>query len=165
MGINFTLIGQMLTFALFVWFTMRYIWPPILKAMHEREKRIADGLAAAERGKHELELAQHKSTELLRDAKIQAAEILEQANKRGSMIIEEAKERAREEGERLLTIARGDIDQEVQTARQKLLNEIADLTIASTEKILQRTLDAGAQRDIFENLNLFPAASRGSVEI
>lgn len=152
MEINATLLGEMITFAVFVWFTMKYIWPPIIKAMQEREKRIADGLAAADRGQHELELAQHKSAEQLRDVKIQAAEILEQANKRANHIIEEAKERAREEGERMLTMARSDIDQEMQSARQKLLKEVANMTIASTEKILGRTIDAGVQRDLVDKL-------------
>jgi len=152
MEINATLLGQMITFAVFIWFTMKFIWPHILKAMQEREQRIADGLNAAERGHHELELAQHKASEQLRDAKIHAAEILEQASKRANQIVEEAKERAREEGERILTIARSDIDQEMQTARQKLMTEIADLAIASTEKILGRTIDAGVQHDLVDKL-------------
>lgn len=152
MDINATLFGQMITFAVFVWFTMKYIWPPITKAMQDREKRIADGLAAAERGQHELELAQHKSMDQLRDAKIQAAEILDQANKRANHLIEEAKERAREEGERLLAIAQSDIEQEMQTARQKLRTEIANLAIASAEKILVRSVDANVQRDLVNKL-------------
>lgn len=152
MDINATLLGQFITFAVFVWFTMKYIWPPIMKAMQEREKKIADGLAASERGQHELELAQHKATEQMRDAKIHAAEILEQANKRANHIVEEAKERARAEGERLLTIARSDIEQEMQTARQELRNEIAVLAIASAEKILARSVDAATQRDLVDKL-------------
>lgn len=152
MEINVTLIGQLITFALFVWFTMKFVWPPIIKALQEREQRIAEGLLAAERGHNELELAQNKAAEQLRDAKIHAAEILDQANKRGNQIIEEAKERAREEGERLLTVARSDIEQEVQSARQKLLREVADLAIASTEKILGRTIDAGVQKDLVKKL-------------
>jgi F-type H+-transporting ATPase subunit b len=152
MEINATLLGQMITFAVFVWFTMKYIWPPIIKAMREREKQIADGLAAAERGQHELELAQHKATDQLRDAKIHAAEILDQANKRASQIIEEAKERAREEGERLLVIARGDVQQEMQIARQQLHKEVAQLAIASAEKILDHSIDTATQRDLIAKL-------------
>src|SRR4051812_4076656 len=106
MDINATLLGQFLTFAVLVWVTMRYIWPPIIKAIHDRQVRIADGLASAERGVHELELAQHKAVEILRDAKIQAANILEQANKRAGRIIDESKDRSRAEGERLIEIAK-----------------------------------------------------------
>lgn len=152
MDINATLLGQMITFIVLIWFTMKFVWPHIIKAMQEREKRIADGLAAADRGQHELELAQHKAADQLRDAKIHAAEILEQANKRANQIIEEAKERAREEGERLLTIARSDIDQEMQSARQQLRTEVADLAIASAERILTRSVDAGLQRDLIAKL-------------
>lgn len=152
MQINATLLGQMITFAVFVWFTMKYVWPPIIKAMQEREKKIADGLEAAERGHHELELAQHKATEQLRDAKIHAAEIIEHANKRANQMVEEAKERAREEGERLITLARGDIEQEIQGARQQLRSEIANLAIASAEKILARSIDAGTQHELVAKL-------------
>jgi len=152
MEINATLLGQFITFAFFVWFTMKYIWPHIINAMQEREKRIADGLAAAERGKHELELAQHRVSDQLRDAKIHAAEIIEQANKRASKIVEEAKERAREEGERIVLMARGDIEQEVQTARQQLRHEVANLAIASAEKILDRAVDNAMQRDLVSKL-------------
>ena len=152
MEINATLIGQMITFAVFVWFTMKYIWPHIIKAMQEREKRIVDGLAAAERGHHELELAQHKATDQLRDAKIHAAEILEQANKRANQIVEESKERAREEGERLLAIAHSDIEQEIQSAREKLRKEVAALAIASAEKILERSVDAHVQSELVDKL-------------
>lgn len=152
MDINITLFGQMITFGVFIWFTMKYVWPHILKSMQEREQRIADGLAAAQRGQHDLELAQHKATEYLRDAKIQAAEILEHANKRGNQIIEEAKERAREEGERLLVVARADIEQEFQMAKQKLRAEAANLAIFGAEKVLARSVDAATQHDLVEKL-------------
>lgn len=152
MDINATLLGQLITFTIFVWFTMKYVWPPIIKAMQEREKRIADGLAAAERGKHDLELAQHKISEQLRDTKIHAAEILDQANKRAGQIIEEAKQRAREEGERLLAIAHSDIEQEMQAARQKLRGEVAKLAIAGAEKILTHSIDSATQQDLVKQL-------------
>ncbi len=152
MDINATLLGQFITFAFLVWFTMRYVWPPIMKAMQDREKQIADGLAAAERAHHELELAQHKAAEKLRDAKIHAAEILEQANKRANQLIEESKGRAREEGERLLEIARNDIEQGIQAAKQQLRAEIATLAIAGAEKILARSVDAAAQHDLVKKL-------------
>lgn len=152
MDINATLLGQLITFAIFVWFTMKYVWPPITKAMQEREKRIADGLAAAERGKHDLELAQHKISEQLRDTKIHAAEILDQANKRAGQIIEEAKQRAREEGERLLAMAHHDIEQEMQAAKQKLRSEVAKLAIAGAEKILTHSIDSATQQDLVKQL-------------
>ncbi len=152
MEINITLLGQLITFAILVGVTMKYVWPLIIKIMQEREQRIADGLAAGERGQHELELAQHKAAEKLRDAKIHAAEILDQANKRANQMVEEAKERAREEGERLLTIARADIDQEVQTARQKLRHEVAALAVNGAEKILGRSIDSGVQHDLVSKM-------------
>lgn len=152
MEINATLLGQLITFAVLVWFTMKYVWPPIINAMREREQKIADGLAASERGQHELELAQHKAAEQLRDAKIHAAEILEQANKRANHIVEEAKERARNEGERLLEMARSDIEQEMQVAKQQLRNEIVALAIASAEKILAHSIDATVQNELVEKL-------------
>jgi F-type H+-transporting ATPase subunit b len=152
MDINITLLGQMITFAVFVWFTMKFIWPPIIQAMRDREKKIADGLQAAERGQHELELAQHKATEQLRDAKLQAAEILDAANKRGNQIVEEAKERAREEGERLLVLARNDVEQEMHAARQQLRSEVAKLAVAGAEKILRKSVDAATQRELVNHL-------------
>jgi F-type H+-transporting ATPase subunit b len=141
MEINATLLGQFITFALLVWFTMKYVWPPIIKALHDREKKIAEGLSAAERGVHELELAQHKALELLRDAKIQAADILDQANKRGGRIVDEAKDRAREEGDRLIQIAKAEIVNEVIAAKQQLREQIAQIAVSGAEKILQKHID------------------------
>jgi F-type H+-transporting ATPase subunit b len=143
--INITLLGQLITFSVFVWFTMKFVWPPILKVMKEREQRIADGLAAAERGQQALELAQLKADEHLKEAKQQAAEIIEQANKRANQMSEESKQQIRIENERLLAIARADIQQEWQTAQQKLRAEVANLVITTTEKILAQSLDSVAQ--------------------
>jgi F-type H+-transporting ATPase subunit b len=143
--INITLLGQLITFSVFVWFTMKFVWPPILKVMKEREQRIADGLAAAERGQQALELAQLKADEHLKEAKQQAAEIIEQANKRATQMSEESKQQIRIENERLLAIARADIQQEWQTAQQKLRAEVANLVITTTEKILAQSLDSVAQ--------------------
>lgn len=145
MEINITLLGQLITFSVFVWFTMKFVWPPILKVMKEREQRIADGLAAAERGQQALELAQLKADEYLQEAKQQAAEIIEHANKRASQMSEESKQQIRIENERLLAIARADIQQEWQTAQQKLRTEVANLVITTTEKILAQSLDSVAQ--------------------
>ncbi|MFZ0219175.1 MAG: F0F1 ATP synthase subunit B [Candidatus Aquirickettsiella sp.] len=145
MEINITLLGQLITFSVFVWFTMKFVWPPILKVMKDREQRIADGLAAAERGQQALELAQLKADEYLQEAKQQAADILEQANKRANQMSEESKLQIRTENERLLAIARADIQQEWQAAQQKLRAEVANLVISTTEKILAQSLDSVAQ--------------------
>ena len=150
MEINITLLGQLITFSVFVWFTMRFVWPPILQIMREREQRIADGLAAAERGQQALELAQVKVEEYLNVAKQQAAEIIEQANKRASQMAEESKRQIRAENERLLAIARADIQQEWQTAQQKLRTEVANLVITTTEKILAQSLDSVAQHALLK---------------
>jgi F-type H+-transporting ATPase subunit b len=143
--INITLLGQLITFSVFVWFTMKFVWPPILKVMKEREQRIANGLAAAERGQQALELAQLKADEQLQKAKQQAAEIIELANKRANQLAEESKQQIRIENERLLAIARADIQQEWQTAQQKIRAEVANLVITTTEKILAQSLDSVAQ--------------------
>ena len=145
MEINITLLGQLITFSVFVWFTMKFVWPPILKVMKEREQRIADGLAAAERGQQALELAQLNADEHLQEAKQQAAEIIEQANKRANQLAEESKQQIRIENERLLAIARADIQQEWQIAQQKIRAEVANLVITTTEKILAQSLDSVAQ--------------------
>lgn len=145
MEINITLLGQLITFSVFVWFTMKFVWPPILKVMKEREQRIADGLAAAERGQQALELAQLKVDEQLQKAKQQATEIIEQANRRANQLAEESKQQIRIENERLLAIARADIQQEWQAAQQKIRTEVANLVITTTEKILAQSLDSVAQ--------------------
>lgn len=145
MEINITLLGQLITFSVFVWFTMKFVWPPILKVMKEREQRIADGLAAAERGQQALELAQLKVDEQLQEAKQQATEIIEQANRRANQLAEESKQQIRIENERLLAIARADIQQEWQAAQQKIRTEVANLVITTTEKILAQSLDSVAQ--------------------
>lgn len=152
MNINATLLVQMLTFALFIFITMRYVWPPLMRALHERQQKIADGLAAAERGVHELELSQHKALELLRDAKIQAADILEQANKRAGRIVDEAKERAREEGERLIDIAKAEIAQEIFTAKQELHQHIGKIAVLGAEKILQKQIDSNVDEHLLQQL-------------
>ena len=120
MNINMTLLGQMIAFAIFIWFCMKYVWPPLINAMQERQKKIAEGLQEADRAAKDLELAQKKATDLLREAKEQAAQLIDQANKRGNQLIEEAKDQARAEGDRLKTAAQADIEQEVQRAKETL---------------------------------------------
>ena len=140
MDINATLIGEVITFIFFVWFTMKFVWPPLVKVMDERRKQIADGLAAAKHGQDELELAAHKSNDILAAAKVQASAIVEQANQRANHIVEESKNAARVEGERLLKLAKNDIAQEVVTARQELLTQVADMAVAGAEKLLKREI-------------------------
>lgn len=152
LDLNLTLLGQMLTFAVFVWFTMKYVWPPIMKALNERQKKISQGLAAAEQGVRELEAAKHKADESLREAKIQAATIIEEAQKRASQIVDEARDNARQEGERLLQMAQNDIQQEKETARQDLRKELAGLAITGAERILRSNLDQQANDSLLNDL-------------
>ena len=152
MGVNATLLGQMITFALLVIFTMKYVWPPVMQALTDRQQKIADGLAAAERGARELELAQHKSTDILRDAKLEATKIIEQADRRSVQLIEEAKTQARTEASKILEMARSDIDKERQSARDALSSEIASIALASAEKLLGRQMDAAANNAMLNEL-------------
>jgi len=148
MSINLTLFAQAVSFALFIWFTVKFVWPPLLRAMETRQKTIADGLAAAERGRNELELAGKKSAEVLRDAKHQGADIVAQAEKRAAQIIEDAKAAAKEEGDRLIVGAKAQIEQETFQAREALRRKVAGLVVAGAEKILEREVDAKAHADL-----------------
>ena len=150
MNINLTLIGQSITFALFVWFCMKFIWPPIVNALEARRKQIADGLAAADRGKHELELAARRASESLHEAKQKAAEIIAQAEKRSAQIVDEAKNAAKVEGERQLAVAQAEIEQEAFRAREQLREQVASLVVAGAEKVLRREVDAKAHADLLE---------------
>jgi F-type H+-transporting ATPase subunit b len=148
--INITLLGQLITFAVFVWFTMKFVWPPLIKAMKDREAQIAEGLAAAERGQASLALAQQKVDEQLQQAKEQAAKIIDQASKRANQMAEESKQQIKKESERLLAMAKADIEQEWQAAQQRLRAEVANLVITTTEKVLARSLDSGAQHALLK---------------
>ena len=152
MNINATILGQTIAFAFFVWFCMKFIWPPIIGALNERQKKIADGLAAADRATTDLELAQAKAMEELHQAREQAKEIVDQANRRGVVIIEEAKESAREEGERLITAARAEIEQEVNQAREVLRGQVASIAVAGAGKILGKQIDAAANSELVDQL-------------
>lgn len=144
MNINLTLIGQSITFAVFVWFCYAYVWPPLVNALAERKKQISEGLAAAERGQHEQELAENRAAERLREAKGQASEIIAQAQKRASEIVDEAKDDARSEAERIKVGAEAEIEQETNRAREQLRKEVAVLAMAGAEKILRREVNAEA---------------------
>lgn len=152
MNINLTLVVQMLVFAVFVWFTMRFVWPPLVKALHERQEKIADGLAAAERGRRELELAQHRAKDDLKHAKAQSAEIIEKANRRAAQIVDEAKGHARSESEQLAKIAQEHIMQEVNRAKDTLRKQVAVLAVAGAEKILMREVDEQTNAALLDNL-------------
>ncbi len=152
MEINATLIGQLLTFAILVWFTMKYVWPPITKAMSEREKKIAAGLEAAIRSQRELENAEHKALSIINDAKRDASNIIDQAHKRSAQVVEEAKDIAKQEGNRLIEHAKNEIAREVTQAKEVLRKQLATLAVAGAEKILQRNLDASAQTGLLDEL-------------
>ena len=152
MNINLTLIGQMIAFVGFVAFCMKFVWPPILAAMAEREKKIADGLAAADRASHDLELAKEKAVERLKEAKHEAAGIIDSANKRGNQIVEEAKEAALVEAERVKASAQAEIEQEANRAREQLRGQVAALSLAGAEKVLGATIDRDAHNELVEKL-------------
>lgn len=152
MNINLTLIGQMLSFAVFVWFTMKFVWTPVMGALEARRKEIADGLATAERGRTEQKLAQERAAEYLRDAKAQGAEVIGQAQKRASEIIEEAKNDARAEGERLIAAAKAEIEREANRAREELRVRVGELAVLGAERILRREINADAHREIVNAL-------------
>lgn len=152
MNINATLFGQAIWFAVFIWITMKFVWPPLQKAMQERQKQIADGLAAAERGKHDLELAAKRSTDVIREAKEKSNDIVGQAEKRAQQIVEEAKEAAKIEAARIVAGAKADIDQEVMRAKEHLRERVAELAVAGAGKILRREVDARAHSELLGQL-------------
>jgi len=152
MNFNATLIGQMITFAIFVWFCMKYIWPPLIAALEERNARISEGLAAAQRGQQGLEEAEIKVKESLKEAKTQAQEIINQAQKRANEIVDEAKEGAREEADKIKVAATADIDQQITAAREQLRKEVSSIALAGAEQILKREVDAKAHAAVLDDL-------------
>lgn len=152
MNVNLTLFAQMVTFAFFVWFCMKFVWPAIINVMEERQKKIADGLDAADRAMRDLELAQNKATDQLKEAKQEAAGIIDQANKRASQIVEEAKDQARVEGDRLKSAAQAEIQQEMNRAREELRSKVAMLALAGAEKILEGSINEQVNRDLVDKL-------------
>ena len=152
MNINATLIGQAIAFFLFVVFCMKFVWPPILQALEERKKKIADGLAAAEHGKHEQVLAEERAKELLREAKEQAGEIITRADKRAAEIVDESKGDAKAEGERLLTAARAEIDQELNRVKEELRGQVVAIAMAGAGKVLEREVDEATHAELLNKL-------------
>ena len=148
MSINATLIGQMITFTLLVWLTMKYVWPPIIAALEERKTKIAEGLAAAEKGQEDVRLAEKKAKSILKDAREQSAEIISSAQKRANELVEESKLQARLEGERLLEAAKAQIEQEKMQARESLRKEVSALALRAAEQILKEEVDKAKHQAI-----------------
>lgn len=152
MNMNATLIGQSITFFIFVWFCMKYIWPPIKAAMKERQEAIAEGLASAEKATADLADAEEHAAAELQRARDEAQQILEQARQRASAMVEEAKTTARDEGERLKESAQADIEQEVNRAREVLRGQVSALAVAGAERVLGESIDAGAHSALLDKL-------------
>lgn len=150
MNINLTLLGQAITFAIFIWFTMKFVWPPIMQAISERQQKIADGLAAAQQGQDSLQQAQKVANDELSVARKKAADILDGAHKRAEQMIGAAQEKAQAEGQRLLDQAHTQIAQDMQQAREKLQREIAQIAIAGAQQLLERSVDEKAQQELID---------------
>ena len=149
---NATLIGNLIAFTVFVMFCMKYVWPPIIGAIEDRQKKIADGLAASEEGEKAFEIAQVKVDAQLKDAKSQAADIIEQAKKRGSTIVDEETQRGHSEREKIIAQGHSEIEAERNRTKEELRKQVAVLAVAGAEKILEREIDAAAQSDIVAKL-------------
>lgn len=152
MDINATLIGQAFGFLVLVWFTWKFIWPPLLGAIEERQKKIADGLAAADRGQKDLDEAKTKANEIVREARDKAVQVVDQAHKRSGELIDEAKHTAVAEGERLVSAARAEVASEASRARDGLRRDVAALALAGAERLLGREVDAKVHADLLEQL-------------
>lgn len=153
MSINATLIGQMITFALLVWFTMKFIWPPLFASLEERRKKIAEGLAAAEKGQEAMHLAEKKAKSVIKEAKEQSSEIINLAQKRANEIVEESKETAKKESERLIHAAKAQIEQELQQTKEALRSEVAVLALSAAEQILGAEIDQAKHQDIINKVS------------
>ena len=153
MNFNATFFGQTIAFIVFIWFCMKFIWPALLGAIEEREKRIADGLAAAEKSNQKLEEAEQTLQDAIDEGKQRAAEIIAQGQKRGDEIIEEAKQSAREEGERLKAAAIAEIEQERTKAKEELKSQVASLALTGAEQILMREVDKDAHNDVLAKIS------------
>jgi len=152
-SINATLIGQMITFALLVWFTMKYIWPPLYDALEERRKKIADGLAAAEKGQESMHLAEKKATIVLKEAKEKSSDIINLAQKRANEIVEESKLNAKKESDRIVLAAQAQVEQQYQQAKEHLRQEVAVLAMSAAEQILMAEIDQAKHQDIINRVS------------
>jgi F-type H+-transporting ATPase subunit b len=152
MNLNLTLIAQAITFTVFIWITVKFIWPYMLRAIEARQKTIADGLAAAEQGRRSLETSTRQAEEAVSQARARAADILAQAEKRAAQLVDEARTAAKEEGGREKAAAKAEIEQEVTRAREQLRDHVAALAVAGAEKILRREVDPRAHADLLESI-------------
>jgi F-type H+-transporting ATPase subunit b len=152
MNINLTLLMQAAAFAAFIWFTARFIWPPLMRAIEGRQKQIADGLAAGEQGRQNLVSAEKRVSDMLAEAKTRSSEIIHQGEKLKTETIDAAKTQAKAEAERIIATAKAEIEQEVVRAKEMLRNQVADLAVAGAAKILKREVDAKAHADILASL-------------
>ena len=152
MNLNFTLVAQAVAFALLIWFTMKFVWPPLLRAIETRQKQIADGLAEAERRRSSLADAQKQTDSILKEARARAQEIVAAAEKAASQRVEDSKLQAKTEGERIVAAAHAQVQQEVQSAKQQLREQVAQLAINGAEKILRREVDAKAHAGMLDQL-------------
>lgn len=153
MNFNATLFGQMISFALFVWFCAQYIWPVIIKKLDDRRAKIADGLAAAEKGQQELCLAEEKALEILRDSKEKSQEMLNQAQKRHDEIVSQAKDDADVEGQRMIELAKAEIEQGRQQAKEELRSEVSTLAMVAAEQVLMKEIDQSAHEEILNKIS------------
>ena len=152
MNITFTLVAQAIVFVAFIWFTVKFVWPPLLRAIEARQKTIADGLAAGEQGKKSLEVSSKQAEQAIQEARVRAAEIIAQAEKRDAQMVEAAKVAAKAEGDREKAAAKADIQQEAQRAREQLREQVAALAVAGAEKILRREVDAKAHAELLDGI-------------
>jgi F-type H+-transporting ATPase subunit b len=152
MNITLTIIAQALSFAILIWFTAKFVWPPLLAAIESRQKTIADGLADAERAKHDLDMAAKRSADILREAKDKAGEIVASGEKRASEIVEQAKAQAKVEGDRIVAGAKAEVEQEVFRAKEQLRTQVSAIALAGAGKILGREIDANAHNDLLDKL-------------
>ena len=152
MNFNLTLITQALVFAAFIWFTVKFVWPPLLRAIETRQKTVADGLAAAEQGRRALEVSTKQADESISQARSRAAEVITLAEKRAAQMIEEARNAAKEEGNREKAAAKAEIEQQVTRAREQLRDQVASLAVAGAEKILRREVDAKAHGELLDSI-------------
>ena len=152
MNINATLIGQTITFFLFIWFCKKFVWPPMVNAMQERQNQIADGLAAAEKGQEAEEMAKKEAAQVISNAKTQASEIIASAEKRGNAVVDEAKTAATSEKDRIISAAKSEVEQEVHTAREELRTHVSSIAIAAASKIADKEIDEAAHAGLIDDL-------------
>ncbi len=152
MNINATIIGQAIVFLILIWFSVKFIWPPLMKAIEDRQKKIADGLAAAERGQKELHQASGDAQAIVDEAREKALKIVDQANRRSSEIIEDARSTAISEGQRLVGDARQEVALEQARARDALRKDVGTLAVAGASRLLEREIDPKAHADLIEKL-------------